>query len=211
MKDLLVLGIETSGILCSVAWFRNECILLEYNIEVANIHATLLAKLVKNGFEELAVPSSELDLITIATGPGSFTGLRIGMSYAKGLSFGMQKPIKGVTNFEILAYSAPLHYKRLVTLVDARRNNYYMAVFSDSQREILEKKLVSRDDIDQYLSDDTVIVSNGNVSGIEERLFVGRYGAGLLCRIGLRRFVEKGADSLGDLEPLYMHPFAGVS
>jgi tRNA threonylcarbamoyl adenosine modification protein YeaZ len=202
MKDRLVLGIETSGILCSVAWFQDDRVLLEYNMQVAHIHAALLAKLVKNGFEELAVSPS---------GPGSFTGLRIGMSYAKGLCFGLQKPIKGVSNFAVLAESAPLNFKRLITIIDARRNNYYMALFPDGTKQINDMKLIAKDELTPYLTEGTIIVANKPTHNSKGYMIHGRYGAGLICKIGLHLYVDKGADSLEELEPLYMESFAGMA
>jgi tRNA threonylcarbamoyladenosine biosynthesis protein TsaB len=211
MQDLLVLGIETSGALCSVAWFRNNCILLEYNIQGANIHAALLAKLVQNGCNDLGIVPSEIGLVTVTTGPGSFTGLRIGMSYAKGLCYGLQKPIKGISNFEVLAESAPLNFKRLVTMVDARRNNYYIALFPDGNKQMECKKLIAKDELGQYLTKDTIIVSNQPVNDVEALIIHGRYGAGVTCKIGLQSYIAKGKDSLADLEPLYLQSFAGVA
>ena len=196
---------------CSVAWFHSDRILLEYNIEIPNIHATLLAKLVIKGFELLAISPSEIDLVTVATGPGSFTGLRIGMSYAKGFCYGLQKPIKGISNFDVLACSAPINCKKIITVIDARRNNYYMALFSTGSKKIETKRLVAKNELTRYVTEDTIIVANQPVSDIHLPVIHGRYGAGLICRIGLHTFLEAGADAIESLEPSYMQPFAGVS
>jgi tRNA threonylcarbamoyladenosine biosynthesis protein TsaB len=211
MKELLVLGIETSGMVCSVAWYQSDRILLEYNIEIPHIHATLLAKLVMNGFEMLAILPSEIDLVAVAAGPGSFTGLRIGMSYAKGFCYGLGKPIKGVSNFEVLAISAPLSCKEIMTIIDARHNNYYMALFSNGQKQIETKRLMSKNELARHITNDTIIVTNQPVSDMHAPVIHGRYSAGLICRIGLHTFLEVGADELENLEPSYMQPFAGVS
>jgi tRNA threonylcarbamoyladenosine biosynthesis protein TsaB len=210
MKDLLVLGVETSGRLCSVAWLRNDHILLEYNIEIANIHATLLAELVAKGFEMLALAPSETDLVAVATGPGSFTGLRIGLSYAKGFCYGLQKPIKGVSNFDVLAQSAPLKCKKIITLIDARQNNYYMARYLNGKQQLDSKKVVAKNELNGNSTEDSIIVANQPVADIAAMVIHGKYSAGLICRIGLHTFLATGKDVLEDLEPLYMQPFAGV-
>ena len=103
MSDHLVLGIETSGILCSVAWWQNGSVLLEYNLEKKNEHAVLLAALVERGFNELKIDHNTVTHVAVGSGPGSFTGLRIGMSYAKGFCFGHNIPLIPVTNFELLS------------------------------------------------------------------------------------------------------------
>ena len=184
--------------------------LQEYSVEMANVHAALLAKLAKQGFDELQIKPFNTDLIAVATGPGSFTGLRIGLSYAKGLSYGLQKPIIGVSNFRILAQSAPPQNSKVVTLIDARRGNWYMAIFSGGKKDLIEKKLIAGKELSPYLSDDTIIVANQSVPGIENLHIIGTYGAGTLCQVGLNQYLEEGPDSLDALEPLYLQPFAGV-
>ena len=99
----MILGIETSGILCSIAWYENEHILLEYNIERNQVHSNVLADLFNNGMNHLNKRANDISLASIGCGPGSFTGLRIGMSFLKGLCFGSDIPIIGVSNFNVLA------------------------------------------------------------------------------------------------------------
>ena len=71
MNNPLILGIETSGRLCSIAWWQDETILLEYNLESKNEHTILLDTFVKKGLEELKIDPKSITLVVIASGPGS--------------------------------------------------------------------------------------------------------------------------------------------
>lgn len=101
----MILGVETSGLLCSIAWYENNHILLEYNIEKNQIHSAVLADLFQSGLNYLHKSVNDVSLIAIATGPGSYTGLRIGMSFIKGMCYGKNIPIIGISNFYVLAYN----------------------------------------------------------------------------------------------------------
>ena len=136
--------------------------------------------------------------------------MRIGLSYAKGLCYGLQKPLVGVSNFEILAQAAPVAYEQLVTLIDARRGNWYLAVFSGDNSQIVNKVVVGSNELHQYISDDTVVVANTTVPEIKTRFILTKYSAGVLCKVGLHHYEMQGMDSIENLEPLYMQPFAGV-
>ena len=125
MNDGLILGIETSGLLCSVGWMQSGKVILEYNMEIPQVHASKLANLVKEGFSKIQKSMADLSLVAVGTGPGSFTGLRIGMSFAKGLCYGTGVPILGVSAFNILAKQAPDSNEKIITLIDAKKERFY--------------------------------------------------------------------------------------
>jgi tRNA threonylcarbamoyladenosine biosynthesis protein TsaB len=211
----LVLGIETSGTLCSVAWMSNDRILIEYNIEMPNIHATLLADLIAEGFARLKIERKDIGLVAVASGPGSFTGLRIGMSYAKGFCYAGSIPIIGISNFEILAKQAPLKVKPLYTLIYARHGRYYLGIFRDGIN-LSDAKVITSDQI-PFLSDGSfvVLMDYFNEEDYKKRfapsinIIKGRYGAASVCQIGINKFNAQGADDLNFLEPFYLQSFTG--
>jgi len=215
---MITLGIETSGLLCSVAWYSNSRTMLEYNIEKPQIHTTLLASLVKKGLEELEITVRNLGLITVSTGPGSYTGLRIGLSYCKGLCFGQNIPIVGVSNFEQMALQAPESNSPILTVINANRGRYYYALFRSKSEDISEngvapekelKKLCPASSalvIDYYSKIDSALNPWNKFKWIQKV----RFNASFLCEIAEKKYNKQGADSIEDIEPIYLQAFAGV-
>jgi tRNA threonylcarbamoyladenosine biosynthesis protein TsaB len=126
----LILCIETSGSVCSVALARNgQCIEYLEKIE-KNSHSKYLTSLVE---KILCKTGDAIDAIALSLGPGSYTGLRIGTSVAKGLAFAKDIPIVGMNSTFILAkafYSASPKTKSLVCpMIDARRMEVYSTVY----------------------------------------------------------------------------------
>lgn len=98
-----VLAIESSGELCGASVYQNEFKFSEINLRIKHIHSEKILEIVDIALNEMNVPLSGLSAIAISSGPGSFTGLRIGMSAAKGLALGAGLPLIPVPTFEALA------------------------------------------------------------------------------------------------------------
>lgn len=217
MNDHLVLGIETSGIRCSVAWWKNGSVLLEYNLERKNEHAVLLAALVEKGFNELGFNPNTITQVVIGAGPGSFTGLRIGMSYAKGFCFGHNIPLISVTNFELLSDLAESDKFPIYTLIEAGRGNYYTGIFKKEKSTLDQKFLSPVSQLKQELSESgQIIVHEENSKGFLQESFGkaikivdGQYRAARLCVLGYNKQNDLHVD-LNEIEPLYLQKFAGI-
>ncbi len=100
---MIILGLETSTAVCSVGLFRDGLPEIERSIRESHIHSEKLLSLVQEVIQAAGVSLDRVDAIAISIGPGSFTGLRIGLSTAKGLSFALDKPIVAVATFEAMA------------------------------------------------------------------------------------------------------------
>ncbi len=215
MTDIL-LGIETSGILCSVAWYSNNRILLEYNIEKANAHSSLLAGLVNDGMNKLDIHFSDLEAIAVACGPGSFTGLRIGMSYAKGLAFGLNLPLIAVSNLEILLAAAAIDIYPRMALLDARRGRMYSAIQMDKNSAMEKIRVISWKEVQTFPSGCLVLENNlsvpENVEFEPELTVIDgiRMQAGRLFPLAMQKLKKGPLPSLHEIEPLYVQHFAGV-
>ena len=98
-----ILAIETSERLCSAAIMLNKDDFFELNIQQKNIHSEKLMEMISTLFNNADVDLKDLSHIAVSIGPGSFTGLRIGLSVAKGLAYGADIPIVPVPNFDALA------------------------------------------------------------------------------------------------------------
>jgi len=212
---MLVLGIETSAALCSVAWKNDDQLLLEYNIEIPNIHATLLPDLVKEGFHKISLTPADLGLVAVASGPGSFTGLRIGMSYALGFGYALDKPVVSMTNFEVLAAQSESSYLPVYTLIDARRGNFYVGEFIKNLNSLESYGLYNQKQLKKKLSPDSIIVTPVKnlalLPALNGEILQVSYSAGIVAGLGLNKYKKTGVNEIEQMEPLYLQKFAGVA
>jgi tRNA threonylcarbamoyladenosine biosynthesis protein TsaB len=216
----LVLGLDTSGVKCSVVLWRDNQVLYRQTVTAPNLHSTLLAGLVSAGLKELKVDTGALQLVCVTSGPGSFTGLRIGMAYAKGFCFALQKSLIAVTNFEILADQAqvPEQVTPIFTLIDARREACYLGIFKQNPLELAEYKIVKISELDQHIGAKGCLVVEAQESGAEckispalkDRLIRVSYEPAGICRLGYLKYQRGEQADLNRLEPLYIQSFAGV-
>ncbi len=127
---MIILGIDTSAVTCSVALRENGNTLCSRAITYGMTHSETLLPMVSEVFTESGKKISELDCIAIAAGPGSFTGLRIGISTVKGLAISHNIPCVSVSTLEGLATNARFYEGSIVcALMDARRGEFYQAFF----------------------------------------------------------------------------------
>lgn len=144
-----ILHIETSTPTCSVSISENSEILAVRESHVDKSHAELLAVFIQELFEETGINPKKLDAVNVSKGPGSYTGLRIGVSTAKGLAYGMNIPLISVNTLEAMAWGMlkSQEYKSLVQsddsyflcpMIDARRMEVYTALFN-SELKVLSK------------------------------------------------------------------------
>lgn len=138
-----ILNIETSGSICSVAISKDGQI--EYQLEDTEgmKHAERLAPFVDKCMAELARREWTLDAVAVSMGPGSYTGLRIGLSMAKGICFGLNIPLIGINTLKLLAVKAMFFNmdwegdELLVPMIDARRMEVYTAAYDFALREVM--------------------------------------------------------------------------
>ena len=90
--NMLVLGIETATLVCGVALLNDERLCGEFAVNVHKTHSTRLLPLIDNLVREAGFTPASLDAVAVSSGPGSFTGLRIGLATAKGISFALGRP-----------------------------------------------------------------------------------------------------------------------
>ncbi len=128
MKDLLTLGIETSGKIASAAVFENEMLLGETTIFTAKTHSQVMLPLVKRLLLECERDISEINAIAVGVGPGSYTGIRIGIAAVKAMAFARKIECCGVSTLEGLAYNFPTD-GLVCSVMNARQNLVYAALF----------------------------------------------------------------------------------
>lgn len=161
----IIINIESSGSACSVALSVDGHV--EYSaVEREAMHqSTDLAPFVARAMEEAARHEWKPDAVAVSIGPGSYTGLRIGMSLAKGLAFSLDVPLIGVQTLQILAVKAMFSRidftgeEILVPMVDARRMEVYTAAYNADLSAIIAPRalIVEPDSFDSLPADRTVI------------------------------------------------------
>ena len=149
-KRPMILHIETGTAVCSVALSCGESLVsLRENTE-GMLHAKLLAVFIEEILHEQQISISQLDAISVSEGPGSYTGLRVGVSTAKGLCFGAHKPLIAVGSLLSLAMLAisrqllPAPESCIIPMIDARRMEVYTAQFNPKGEPLsaIEAKII---------------------------------------------------------------------
>ena len=133
----LLLCLETATRNCSVALVREgQVIALREKAEEGYTHAEKLHVFIEEVLQETGFLASELDAVAVCKGPGSYTGLRIGVSAAKGLCYALQIPLISVSTLQILARATSVNEGYIIPLIDARRMEVYTAVFDTNGKPL---------------------------------------------------------------------------
>jgi tRNA threonylcarbamoyladenosine biosynthesis protein TsaB len=149
---VLVVGIETSSRRGSVALVRDGRVLGRAEHERLNAHAEELQPLLERLLAEAGVSKHELTRVAVGMGPGSFTGLRVGIAFAQGIALGLGLEWIGVGSLKAMARTAPAKSSLpRVTLLDARRNEIFAAVHAADGSELRAPVVVPRDDLSSFL------------------------------------------------------------
>jgi tRNA threonylcarbamoyladenosine biosynthesis protein TsaB len=136
---MLLLSLDTSTSGCSVALHQDGVLLGCYELFTERTSSAMLTTLISNVVEQTGFGLSQLDAIAVAKGPGSYTGLRIGVSTAKGLCFSLDKPLLAVNTLAAMARQIQAFYPAtyaLCPMIDARRMEVYSAIYDSDGQEL---------------------------------------------------------------------------
>lgn len=147
----IIINIETSSKVCSVALSKDGVV--EYQLEdnEGMNHATKLAPFVEKCMEELKRKEEKPDAIAVSLGPGSYTGLRIGLSLAKGMAFSLDIPLIGISTLQILAVKAMFRSMEwegdeiIVPMVDARRMEVFTGAYNFALDDVVKEQAMILD------------------------------------------------------------------
>ena len=148
----VILNIETSTEVCSVALTSEGQVLDHRENYEGQTHATLLSQYVKEMLEYARTREMKIDAIAVSIGPGSYTGLRIGLSEAKGLAFGLQVPLIGVNTLQLMTVGTMFNHfieednVLYVPMIDARRMEVYTAVYNAALEPVLDPQAMILDE-----------------------------------------------------------------
>lgn len=160
-----ILGVETSQSLCSACVYFSDNEFYEINLNLKYSHAEKLFEIIDFVITSAGIKINDLSSIAVSSGPGSFTGLRIGMSAAKGLAFGASLPVIPIPTFEALAFQVSTYLPENSEFIIANKVNaeeIYFAKFkiSDKNYKITEKlKVLNRSELKKH-AENTLIYGN---------------------------------------------------
>jgi len=150
----LILQIETATTSCSVVLAKDGYIVAVREVTERYIHAEVITRFIEEVVNECGFGFNDLDAIAVSAGPGSYTGLRIGISTAKGLCFALDKPLIAVDTLTAMAFGAlksgeiaPTDHLLLCPMIDARRMEVYTAIFD---KNLVQIKPTAAEIIDEH-------------------------------------------------------------
>jgi len=211
----VILNIETSSKNCSVCLSSKGNLVTSFDLEdEAYRHSELLASSIQNLLNENNLDVSDLSAVSVGKGPGSFTGLRIGFSVAKGLCYPHNINLIGISSLKIIANSVINENKNIISLIKDKEEYYYISKYSNDLKEIVEPKikLIDRDYIFNILDDDSVIVVNTDESNefisdlVNEEIQVFKRTISSVDMISLshKSLEEKKFEDIAYIEPMYV-------
>ena len=217
-----ILGIETATTWGGVALVDGDTVVFASSFEAPNNHSTECADMVSQALRKASLGLGEIDAVAVSIGPGSFTGLRVGLSLAKGLCAASGLPVVPVPTLEAIACNLAGTQILICVLLRARKGYYYVGSYrpTDNGVEALGYiEVLSPEQIVERTGEPTLFTGEG-VEGC--RLILGR-GLGHLARfadapitradaqrvakLGAMRLAESAVHEVGSLEPLYLLDF----
>lgn len=143
---MLILAIDTTANTATCALCRDGRLLSLYTVNGLLTHSETMLPMIENMLLKSAVKIEDIDAFAVSEGPGSFTGVRIGVSLIKGLAFNTDKPCIGVSTLDALTRNLDGIGGFVVPVMDARRNQVYTAIFKDGKR-LSEDMLIPLDEL----------------------------------------------------------------
>lgn len=161
---MTILNIETSTNVCSVAVTYDGMVLCHREDFSGHNHATLLSGFVKDCLDHIAAHEMKLDAVAVSIGPGSYTGLRIGLSEAKGLCYALNIPLIGIDTLKIMAVEVMFTHdiqgnELFVPMIDARRMEVYTAVYNMALDTLVAPSplILSEEAYDTFLAENKLL------------------------------------------------------
>lgn len=195
---MLILGIDTSSKISHIALYDSEKgIIAENSVKVTMTHSDTLMSYIDELLKNSRVTVKDIDRVAVGIGPGSFTGIRIGVGSGKGIAYGAGKEIVGIRTLDAIALDADEIDKTVVSMVDAKKERVFYSVYSNRKEKICDSKDGKIESlISEYRDKDVLFVGEGSIAYREKIesagiavLEEGKYNsiAVNICKIALNR------------------------
>ncbi len=215
-----ILGIDTSSKFLNIALSEDEDIIKEESHLLDRRQASQLIPIVKELLRKSGTPVKRIDAFVIGLGPGSFTGLRIGVSAIKGFGIATGKPCIGVASIDAIACNAEENDRDIIPIIDAKRGQVYAAIYrrkagrvvrlSDYMVLPVAKLLKNIKQEPVFLGDGVSLYRDAILSADKKAIFLEEQywypGAGNIIRLGFSRIKKAKKPGLDKLTPLYLYP-----
>ncbi len=210
-----ILAIDTSALTATAAILSEDILIGEISTTTKLTHSQTIMPMIDELLKKVSLDITDIDLFACSEGPGSFTGLRIGIGTIKGLAYGTNKPVVGVSTLEALAHNIDVTDLVICSIMDARRGQVYNGLYryNDDKLEcITEPRALSIEELCEELTEKTIFVGDGvNVHKEKIKEFLGNKAIfaspqNLLQRAGSVAFaaLNKEAVSAEDLTAVYL-------
>jgi tRNA threonylcarbamoyladenosine biosynthesis protein TsaB len=170
----LILSLETSGNVCSVAVHVDGHLAVSEELREKQAHASKLAILIKQLLDSNEVQGKSMSAVAVSSGPGSYTGLRIGTSTAKGICYALSVPLIAVGSLELLSFQASKEFNdmSLCPMIDARRMEVYAMLINSEGRIIhhVEARIIDRYSYQDYLQKNRVVLFGDGAAKCKESI-----------------------------------------
>lgn len=226
---MIVLGVDTSTASLSVSLVNEKKILADYNSVGTLKHSTLLIPTIQKALKKINAKIEDIDLFSVGIGPGSFTGLRIGVTAIRGLALALNKPIVGVPTMDAIAHNGYTYLKRknllgsdikICPMLDAKKKQVYACIYRHDGAKIIKesdyllepvKMLIKRlrgpilflgDAIPLY-KEQLLSKKAFKAHFLDKKIWLPK--GSIVAKIAFKEYIEGRSDSPYDLVPMYLY------
>lgn len=163
---MITLFIDTSLANVTISILKEEKILAFIQKEIPNMHSVYTTSFIKEAIDEAMIDANMIDKIMVVTGPGSFTGVRIGVTIAKTYGYLIKREITPVSSLKALAISS--NYRgTIMSIIPANKNSFYVGIYDDNYNEIQDERFAKSDEIIELIDmyDPYIVGVNSSIMG----------------------------------------------
>jgi len=217
----LILSIETSTTVCSIALTDGLNTIASQKLFLEKSHSNLLTVIIQDTLKQCGLKVEELEAVAVSKGPGSYTGLRIGVSTAKGLCYALDKPLISIPTLSAMAHEASTYNTEkylLVPMLDARRMEVYTSTFDSDLSTIVETNAMILDEasFQETLADKRVLFLGDGSDKFKPLVQLNEHArfipdispsAWAVGQLAYDKFLEEDFEDVAYFEPYYLKAF----
>lgn len=225
----LILNIESSTEVCSVSLAQNGDILETIEDLTGKNHSMLLTVFIEELFRKLNIPMSSLDAVAVSGGPGSYTGLRIGVASAKGICYALNKPLIAITSLASMAHHVITNSQQyqlsgdnllFCPMIDARRMEVYTAIFDRDVKMVRDIKadIIDADSFKTFFAANKIVFFGNGADKCKSTIthpnavFLDgiKTSASFMAKLSEEAFTKKEFQDVAYYEPFYLKDFVAT-